>query len=36
MSVWELSSALAEAAATHSGGRLLDDVAVVALRFEGR
>lgn len=34
--VWELSSALAEAAAAHSGGRLLDDVAVVALRFVGR
>lgn len=37
MSVWELSSALAEAATTHAGGgRLLDDVAVVAIRFVGR
>jgi len=36
MSVWELSSALAEAAASHAGGRLVDDVAVVAVRFTGR
>ncbi|MDO8914489.1 MAG: MASE3 domain-containing protein [Coriobacteriia bacterium] len=37
MSVWELSSALAEAAAAHTGGnRVLDDVAVLAIRFVGR
>jgi serine phosphatase RsbU (regulator of sigma subunit) len=37
MSVWELSSALAEAATMHTGAsRLLDDVAVVAVRFLGR
>jgi GAF domain-containing protein len=37
MSVWELSSTLAEAAVAHTGGaRVLDDVAVVAIRFVGR
>lgn len=36
-SVWELSSALADAAIAHAGGgRLLDDVAVVAIRYVGR
>jgi serine phosphatase RsbU (regulator of sigma subunit) len=37
MSVWELSSARSDAAAEHTGGdRVLDDVAVLAIRFVGR
>jgi serine phosphatase RsbU (regulator of sigma subunit) len=32
----ELAAALAEAAVAHAGGRLLDDVAVLAVRFVGR
>ncbi len=32
----ELTAALSEAAVAHAGGRLLDDVAVLAIRFVGR